>query len=574
MSQPYVPGSTPPYTPGTPYLPQVIGFLQLSTAPTDVILDGTLALVGTGSNVLIIDLTNPAQPVGGPVISGNFGSRLALDSNGILIAAGNTQSSSVQTATVGSACAGYRSQIKNGAPVANVTYPLTNLDWTIADGYLSDSASPFGFVLNGVSLGGRYMADQMSLPYVVIQRTPNQDTTPAYMECQLYPGGDGSAGACTNSPTSRSQLLQFQYVTSNPNYFALQAQFLVDRLDGDPDMNSQLPDSCIVVTQDYEFWKEGYDACEASDVLSCARFKPKATYNYYTNTGPAVNTVNVAQRFLFSPNSGYTAPPPTTSYPWATPDVAMLMYDCEHSNAASTLLAQAYGNAGAEQDAYPDCSGASKIFAVTANYPSGVNPLNTETAVRVIQNGQTAPVITATAPPTTGTLPFVRADNLHLRAAEGGMMISEPTTNGNPGCPECVHIHWRWGQLLGTNDPVGTTVVSPRFVNNGGYPMIPANSNQDVDVAVDLLNTSKTGLDSSGNLWASGQSISGGQPLALWYSGTGHSQSDTFFQHGGFFSSLRVSIGNPSAFGAQSLMPYFPLPSSFPCVPTLVLTGL
>jgi hypothetical protein len=79
-------------------LPQPVGFFQLSAGPTDVILDGTMALVGTGSNGLIVDLTNPAQPVNGGVIAGSFGSRLALDSNGVLIAAGNIPSSSVQTA--------------------------------------------------------------------------------------------------------------------------------------------------------------------------------------------------------------------------------------------------------------------------------------------------------------------------------------------------------------------------------------------------------------------------------------------------------------------------------------------
>jgi len=48
ISQPYVPGSQPPYTPASPYLPLPIGFFQLSACPTDVVLDGTMALVDTG----------------------------------------------------------------------------------------------------------------------------------------------------------------------------------------------------------------------------------------------------------------------------------------------------------------------------------------------------------------------------------------------------------------------------------------------------------------------------------------------------------------------------------------------
>ncbi|MFZ1010564.1 MAG: Ig-like domain-containing protein [Candidatus Sulfotelmatobacter sp.] len=105
ISQPYVPGSQPPYTPASPYLPQPIGFLALSASPTDVVLDGTMALVGTGSNVLVVDLTNPYDPVSGGQITGSFGTRLALDTNGILIAAGNVSSvtgpnSTLQTTSV------------------------------------------------------------------------------------------------------------------------------------------------------------------------------------------------------------------------------------------------------------------------------------------------------------------------------------------------------------------------------------------------------------------------------------------------------------------------------------------
>ena len=569
ISQPYVPGSQGPYTPGTPYLPQPVGFFQLSSGPTDVILDGTMALVGTGSNVLIVDLTNPAQPADGGIIAGSFGSRLALDSNGELIAAGNIPSTSVQIATLGSACAGYRSQIKNGAPIANVTYPLQNLDWTIGNGSFSDAAQPEGFVLSNIALGGRYMADQMSLPYLVVQRTANGPTTPAYMECQLYNGGDGSAGACTNSPTSRSQLLQFQLVNSNPNYFALQAQYLVDRLDGDPDVTPQAPDSCIVVTQDYEFWKEGYDACEASDVLSCARFKPKASYSYYTDSGPTINTVNTAQQFLFNPNPGYATPvlAPQVPAPPPASSVSMLMYDCEHSASAYALLPVPIQTllTTSNPGAILDTSVACQIPGITANY--GTNPLTTETAVRVIQNGLTASATNLIPTKSTGPLPFIRADNLHLRNTENDAPIQEPQTNGNPGCPECVHIHWRWAQLLERNDLVGAAVVSPRFNNNGGYAIVPANSNQDVDIAIDELNPAETGLDPSGQLWAGGaQMINQGEPLAFWYSGTGHSSNESFFVHGGFFSSLRVTIGNPTLFSIPLPLPIPVAPQELACI--------
>jgi len=90
-----------------------------------------------------------------------------------------------------------------------------------------------------------------------------------------------------------------------------------------------------------------------------------------------------------------------------------------------------------------------------------------------------------------------------------------------PGCPECVHIHWRWGAPAG--DAFG-----------GGRPLIPAPSNQDVEFAVTRYRPGEEHPADFETL-VNGERLEN-QDLVFWYSATGHQQSDAFFDHGGFFS--------------------------------------
>lgn len=97
------------YTQGSPLTPRAIGFLQLvdqngnPVSGTDVTLNGSVALVATGTNVLLVNLENPSQPTLAGQITGSFGNWVALTDNGILIGSSpNSTSGSVQTAALGS----------------------------------------------------------------------------------------------------------------------------------------------------------------------------------------------------------------------------------------------------------------------------------------------------------------------------------------------------------------------------------------------------------------------------------------------------------------------------------------
>ncbi|MGH8399423.1 MAG: hypothetical protein ACRETA_14475, partial [Gammaproteobacteria bacterium] len=87
------------YSPGSPFSPSLIGLLQLSTEGFDVVLNGSVALVSTGTNVLMVNLANPSQPTYAGQITGDFGDYLALaNSNTLLGDTANTTSTGVQTA--------------------------------------------------------------------------------------------------------------------------------------------------------------------------------------------------------------------------------------------------------------------------------------------------------------------------------------------------------------------------------------------------------------------------------------------------------------------------------------------
>jgi RHS repeat-associated protein len=68
-----------------PHNPAVVGFLALSTGPSDVLINGTVAYVGTeNKQVLLVDIGAPATPTFLGTIDGDFGDRLAITSSGVL----------------------------------------------------------------------------------------------------------------------------------------------------------------------------------------------------------------------------------------------------------------------------------------------------------------------------------------------------------------------------------------------------------------------------------------------------------------------------------------------------------
>jgi RHS repeat-associated protein len=92
------------YTPGAPFTPNPIGFFQLPTTPTDVTVDGSIALVATGGNIVIVNLENPSQPVFGGQAIGSFGDWLGITGSNYVVTtapvAPNPNSNGLETASL------------------------------------------------------------------------------------------------------------------------------------------------------------------------------------------------------------------------------------------------------------------------------------------------------------------------------------------------------------------------------------------------------------------------------------------------------------------------------------------
>jgi hypothetical protein len=92
-----------------------------------------------------------------------------------------------------------------------------------------------------------------------------------------------------------------------------------------------------------------------------------------------------------------------------------------------------------------------------------------------------------------------------------------------PGCPECVHIHWRWGNGVPNEFPD----------KHGGTPFVPDGSNQDVEIGVAAFHPGEEHPeDWHGLIDDSAEPV---HDIVFWYSATGHRNHDAFFTHGGFF---------------------------------------
>ncbi len=483
-----------------PVAPAPLGFYLLTDAATDVQVNGTTAFVSTAVDTVVIDISNPAKPIASGRIPNTFG-RLGLADPRLVLSSSLSggglhlvQLDQLRCSTL----------MGNGVPVP-VDFSVSHVNWS-----MNAKIDPaHGLTLENVVLGQRHMADTMSLPYFILETAGHGKA-----RCQLTNSGT----VCDNTdPATRNRLVQFQS-SKNANNLTISATYLIDRIFGDPESraSSQVPEACLMVTENFEFDKTvPGDACEPSGTLACTRYKPTVKYQYFHDVNaPDLVSIKMAQRFAFN---AIEAPPASNTQ---SSNAAALFHDCD--GIVSTC---AFGLP------FSGALGFLPIHVVKAF--DGQNPLQQESMVRVIQGGNRFDA--------TDDKGVTRSiDNLHQSTQKA---VDEPGLH--PGCPDCVHMHWRWDANL---DPaIHPSIVNARFNGNHGLPLIPAGSNQDVDVAVvrgdrdpnphtleELLASSRGSLDPA----------TGDPRPVFWYVGTGHKNSDQFLTHGGFFSD-RGTIQGP-----------------------------
>ncbi|MBZ5506025.1 MAG: hypothetical protein LAO78_11110 [Acidobacteriia bacterium] len=326
-----------------------------------------------------------------------------------------------------------------------------------------------GLILTDVKLGSRLLARRMSLPYYTLL-----DSNGAILaRCEL------EVAAASGTPCGSQLRNGSVFVGDSGTALVVSATYDIAALPG-------LPGASLSITQNYQFGEEGtLVLCEPSGLLSpCAHFQPIVSYQFI--------------------------PPPGQNFAGGINTVQRLELDIDGAGTNASAFFQ-------------DLIVPRKIHHIippefsVVDAPQG-NPIPQEVGpISAIQSGNAGVV-----------------DNLHQTSLA---QVSEPGfkkfqghyTLAAPGCPECGHIHWRWGSAV--------RFVDANFfaANGAGNPIIPAGSNQDVQVAVTLARPGEEHPQDYTSL-INGESLLGGTPV-FWYSALGHQAADTFFMHGGFFVS-------------------------------------
>ncbi len=260
-------------------------------------------------------------------------------------------------------------------------------------------------------------------------------------------------------------------------YIEIQATYVVNRIG---DVSSLGPDSCLIIRQRFHFFRE-YDpaidlkkSCEPAGAVTCARFKPMVEYAFVNWNGDW--QITAPQRFVFLRIGDKTGV-------WKDADCL-----------ASTSVRNTCP--------WPQKPGVPPIF-YDFEYP-----IQQENTYEAIRDGHAS-----------------TWDNIHLDAVRVEA----------PGCKTCVHVHWRWGKLTALSELAPH--APPRFYqeNGSGNPMIPPGSKQTV-----ILHwvKKKSGEEDPVDyrVLDNKETFSPGDGHVLWYVPTSSSLSDSFFVHGGFFT--------------------------------------
>lgn len=323
-----------------------------------------------------------------------------------------------------------------------------------------------GLVLSHVGLEGRLMAERMSLPYLdLVTCTSSTDIShctntttrhvtlrPESVEPQINPANYTRVHLVHGPDHSIVPTFAQAPCFDRPacDHVMITADWQVDL--APVAAPSGLPPTYLDITQRYEFYSPFKErqfkdiACEPSQsapiigalvtpLPDCGRWKPVVTYTFFDQTGTTLLvSLNAAARFHYTPDA-------------AAVRAGALMRDC---------------NANGPPD---NCDPTGHLEV----YPPGVaeSAISHEVAIRGL----------VADPEGASTLPG-RYDNVH-QTPSGFVQGPVPIP---PGCPECVHMHWRWGDNLG----------APAFFGDG-QPLIgdaiPAaqpnpSSHQQLDVAL------------------------------------------------------------------------------------------
>ncbi|MBY0457043.1 MAG: putative Ig domain-containing protein, partial [Gemmataceae bacterium] len=476
--------------------------------------------------------------------------------------------------------------VRQNRQARGLTVPAEQPKWTMTATISEDD----GLVLSDVRLGGRLLAESMSVPYFTLQ-TGNFTE----QRLELVPDGDSPTRGNDSFGQDRSgrvRLVGFKaevldvvvnhehgtgnFVEHTEKKLVVSATYVVDRIDrtrpynGPSDPGSS---SALLITQRYEFDEEHYPAANAtvsspvtglfptllpphgddhanepSGTAFGAKFRPIVEYQFLPDhpdeefrhrpaTDNAPNAtyfeVNIPQRLHFT-----VAHPETGD---ETSNVVNFTYDLEPDK--NKVLTAILGVDGGS--VYPNLTtaviptwGSPSSQGIIYDYLDykPANPMAKEIYERGIRRGDAVQSLGL-----GGTAKGFSSDNFHQSAGE---FVDLPWVGWVPdkpaGAPDAVHIHWRWNHLVSPG-------LGYQSSFGAGDPLKPFGSDQDLNIAVVSYATGEDDPNAFTDLVSGGvnpdspvQDYDAADPLDMpvfWWQGTGYQRSDKFFSSGGFFAS-------------------------------------
>jgi len=338
-----------------------------------------------------------------------------------------------------------------------------------------------GLVLTDIFLGdgdtvNRKMAERVSIPYLSVRPLDGPEARVELMASPLL-------GDCPGA-TSRSRLVSSDaYQLGGEPTLRVEAVYQIDQIAGLAGI--------LTVTQRYEFDAElPGGRCEptadapAPDVVIDKRVLPcnpfRFTVDYAYNGTDGFGSIEIPQRLHFT-------------------------VDDRPNNTGVAFM---------DRNTFPE------TVAALGN-PVRTFPITSEQILPALVNGlrEADPLTTFVNQSTTGPA-FIgdqtTIDNYH-QTFRDAVRPPQGFPIAKPGCPECVHMHWRWSNLIRQSQ------------YGQGRPLIPAGSTQ--DLAIGFSNYRSSEMDPMHY-----EDVIGNAPIAelvTWYISTARDTSDTFFAHPG-----------------------------------------
>jgi cysteine-rich repeat protein len=337
-----------------------------------------------------------------------------------------------------------------------------------------------GLTVRNAILGSRYMAKEMSLPYYeVVLKTGRRAGQKVRGEFPLSHGGLNDATlvdmSCHDYPADADM--------------ELTATWLVPAI---PGSNG----SCLLFKQIYQFDPANPDDfCEPSGQVLCARFKPRVTYTFGAGPGDKLTQVRTVQRLVFDVDG-------------------RVMNGQQQADAVAVF-----------RDVQPGAHCILHPTSCLSPVKALGNPMPHEVLGTFSGAGSVGPAIKLGGKKG-------KWDNFHETFNDA---VQEPNLICTPGCPECVHMHWRW-----SNEANLVCHAGGGGSDFNGKPLIPDGSPQGVEWALTREEPGEEDpLDFRSLVdppTSPASQFDGGELAVFWYSGVSTATTDEFFHHGAWFS--------------------------------------